>query len=29
VTDNMERAVTNVELGPVPCQLLVFRNKKS
>ena len=29
VTDNMERAATNVELGPVPCQLLVFRNKKS
>lgn len=29
VTDNMERAVANVELGPVPCQLLVFRNKKS
>ncbi len=28
VTDNMERAVANVELGPVPCQLLVFRNKK-
>ncbi|MGH7682334.1 MAG: chemotaxis protein CheX [Candidatus Eiseniibacteriota bacterium] len=29
VTDTMERAVANVELGPVPCQLLVFRNKKS
>ncbi len=29
VTENMERAAANVELGPVNCQLLVFRNRKA
>lgn len=29
VTANMERAATNVDLGPVSCQLLVFRNRKA
>lgn len=27
--DNMERVTANVNVGPVPCQLLVFRNKKA
>ena len=27
VTKNMDRAVGDVELGPVSCQLLVFRNR--
>lgn len=27
VTANMERAVSDVDMGPVPCQLLVYRNK--
>jgi CheY-specific phosphatase CheX len=27
VTEQMERAIGNVELGSVPCQLLVFRNR--
>jgi len=27
--DNMERVTSNVNIGPVPCQLLVFRMKKA
>ena len=27
MTANMERAAGEVEMGPVPCQLLVFRNR--
>lgn len=27
VTANMDRAADSVEMGPVPCQLLVFRNR--
>jgi len=27
VTKNMDRAVGNIEMGPVSCQLLVFRNR--
>ena len=27
VTSNMDRAVCSVDMGPVPCQLLVFRNR--
>jgi CheY-specific phosphatase CheX len=27
VTANMDRAVCGVDMGPVPCQLLVFRNR--
>jgi hypothetical protein len=27
VTANMDRAVCDVEMGPVPCQLLVFKNR--
>jgi len=27
--ENMERVIADVKIGPVPCQLLVFKNKKA